>query len=254
MSRSRTWIRSWSRPTSGLSLSLALGLGLGVGGAWAGSHSGVWASLFQRVPSALSSAVPSLASPQGVTVASEWKNWGLSSLSLSGISAAEAWKLGTGNSKVVVAVIDTGIDANHPALKPYLWKDPSISDRSVYGWDFLRNQPNPQDDLGHGTHIAGIIGGARLPSEGISGVAPGVSIMALKYYSEANTGEVNLANSIKAMHYAIDHGAKIMNFSGGGPEFSEEEYLALRKAEARGVLVVCAAGNEHENTDKIENY
>jgi len=78
--------------------------------------------------------------------------------------------------------------------------------------------------------------------------------MAVKYYSDANPGAVNLANTVKAINYAVDHGANIINYSGGGPEFSEEEYLAIKRAEARGVLFVAAAGNEHQDTDKVENY
>jgi thermitase len=56
------------------------------------------------------------------------------------------------------------------------------------------------------------------------------------------------------LNYAVDHGARIINYSGGGPEFSEDEYLAIKKAEAKGILVVSAAGNEHQNTDLTENY
>jgi subtilisin family serine protease len=64
---------------------------------------------------------------------------------------------------------------------------------------------------------------------------------------------VNLSNTIKALHYAIDNGARIINYSGGGPEYSEEEYQAMKKAEERGVLIVAAAGNDRHNTD-VEEY
>ncbi len=130
----------------------------------------------------------------------------------------------------------------------------SKSKTPVFGWDFVRNQPNPTDEHGHGTNVAGIIGATMNTHAGISGVAHKVSIMAVKYYSEANPGSVNLANTIKALEYAVEHGARIINYSGGGPEFSESEYLAMKKAEAKGVLVVAAAGNERQNTDQIENY
>jgi len=80
-----------------------------------------------------------------------------------------------------------------------------------------------------------------------------VQIMPVRYYSESAPGPVNLANTIKALHYAIDNGAKIINYSGGGPEYSEEEFQAMRKAEQRGVLIVAAAGNDHHNTD-VEDY
>src|SRR4029077_10572959 len=70
----------------------------------------------------------------------------------------------------------------------------------------------------------------------------------------SNPGSVNLRNTVKAINYAIDHGARIINYSGGGPEFSEEEYLAIKRAESKGILFVAAAGNERQNTDLVENY
>lgn len=182
------------------------------------------------------------------------RNWGLSNSQGSHINALQAWKLEEGSRKIVVAVIDTGVDFGHEALSPNQWRDPSAQDQAVYGWNFVTNRPNPIDDHGHGTHVAGIIGAVTQPRMGVSGVAPNISIMAVKYYSEANSGAVNLANTVKAINYAVDHGANIINYSGGGPEFSEDEYLAIKRAEARGVLFVSAAGNEHQDTDKLENY
>lgn len=183
------------------------------------------------------------------------KNWGLfnSQGTKSHISVLEAWRLQEGSPRVLVAVIDTGIDAQHPDLKQNIWHDPNHQGQ-VYGWNFVNNQPNPRDDHGHGTHVTGIIGAVTNPKSGVSGVAKHVSIMGVKYYSDANSGAINLRNTVKAINYAVDHGARIINYSGGGPEFSEDEYLAIKRAESRGVLFVSAAGNEHQDTDKIENY
>jgi thermitase len=182
------------------------------------------------------------------------KNWGLiNSQGKSHIQAVDAWKLQEGSRSVVVAVIDTGLDSNHKDLSTNIWHDPLQKDAGVYGWNFVSDKANPLDDHGHGTHVAGIIGAVANPSAGVSGVAHRVSIMGVKYYSDANSGPVNLKNTIRAINYAIDHGAKIINYSGGGPEFSEDEYLALKRAESKGVLVVSAAGNEHQNTDLTEN-
>jgi subtilisin family serine protease len=188
------------------------------------------------------------------TFASKIKNWGIINANKikSHINALEAWKITSGSPKVVVAVIDTGLDATHKDLARNVWHDPQ--DRGVYGWNFVVNQPNPIDDHGHGTHVAGIIGAVADLDTGVSGVAQQVSIMPVKYYSDANPGSVNLRNTVKAINYAVDHGARIINYSGGGPEFSEDEYLAIKKAEAKGVLFVAAAGNEHQNTDLVENY
>ena len=89
---------------------------------------------------------------------------------------------------------------------------------------------------------------------GIAGVAPNVSIMPIKYYSESNSGAINLQNTIKALNYAIDHGARVINYSGGGPEFAQEEYNSIKRAAAAGILVVAAAGNDHNDIDKSENF
>ncbi len=78
--------------------------------------------------------------------------------------------------------------------------------------------------------------------------------MAVRYYDESAPGKVNLANGIKALHYAIDNGARIINYSGGGPEYSEEEFQAMKKAEQKGVLIVAAAGNDHHDTDIAINH
>ncbi len=192
-----------------------------------------------------------------------FKNWGIAnSQAQSHIQAVDAWSLEKGRKEIVVAVIDTGIDANHPDLKANIWNGEQknqasrglFSGNSAYGWNFVRDNAQPTDDHGHGTHVAGIIGAIANPDTGVSGVVQNVSIMAVKYYSESATGAENLSNTVKAIDYAVKNGARIINYSGGGPEFSEEEYLAIRRAEIAGVLVVAAAGNEHQDTDQVENY
>jgi thermitase len=174
----------------------------------------------------------------------ELQSWGLDTTA-TGIKSA--WTYSQGSKNVVVAVIDTGIDAKHPDLKSNLWKSPvrggSLVSGQTYGWDFVTRSSNPSDTHGHGTHIAGIIVSA----------APQTQIMPIRYYSETASGDVNLANTIKALHYAIDNGAKIINYSGGGPEYSEEEFQAMKKAERKGVLIVAAAGNDRHDTDLPEN-
>lgn len=199
------------------------------------------------------SVIPLKNNTQTIQPSLQFKNWGLyNTLADSHIHVQDAWKLSQGSRDVVVAVIDTGIDANHPDLARNLWRDPK--NQTTYGWDFTTNSANPRDDHGHGTHVSGIIGAVTNPLTGVSGVAQKVSIMAVKYYSESAPGSLNLINTIKALNYAIDHNARIINYSGGGPEFSESEYLAMKRAEAKGILVVCAAGNERQDTDKRENF
>lgn len=175
------------------------------------------------------------------------RNWGLRV-----IAADRAWPLVTSNYKVTVAVIDTGVDFHHQALRSKRWFD-LTSDEVSSGWDFTNNKSNPQDNHGHGTHVAGIIG-ANFKEEYTVGVSQNVSIMGVKYYKEGSSGSTNLRNTIKSIKYAIDHGARIINYSGGGPEFSEEEYMALRRAEEKGVLLVAAGGNERVDSDLKKNF
>jgi thermitase len=204
------------------------------------------------IPALLMVVGPALTSERSVASLPQFKNWGLAnSVGNSHIHAVDAWKLEEGSRDVVVAVIDTGIDENHPDIKQNLWHDKTTG---IYGWDFVANKANPVDDHNHGTHVAGILGASLNAKAGISGVAHKVSIMAVKYYSDKNTGAENLRNSIKALNWAIDHGANIINYSGGGPEFSAEEYTALKRARDKGVLLVAAAGNERQNSDLVENY
>jgi subtilisin family serine protease len=189
------------------------------------------------------------------TLKVQFKNWGLVNFqSKSHIQAIDAWKIEEGNRNVIVAVIDTGIDPNHKSLSSNIWHDSTQKKSDIFGWNFVSDKPNPIDEHGHGTHVSGIIGAVADPSSGVSGVVHRISIMPVKYYSDANPGAVNLRNTVRAINYAIDHGARIINYSGGGPEFSEEEYLAIKRAESRGILFVSAAGNEHQNTDRVENY
>ncbi len=197
--------------------------------------------------------IPALAfySPQELKI----KNWGLTNTQeKSHIQALDAWKIEEGNRNIIIAVIDTGIDPHHKALASNIWHDPSKKGLDVFGWNFVSNRPNPTDQNGHGTHVAGIIGAIADPDTGVSGVAHRVSIMSVKYYSENNTGSANLKNTIQGIRYAIKHGARIINYSGGGPEFSQEEYLAIKEAESKKILFVSAAGNEHQNTDQSENF
>lgn len=195
----------------------------------------------------------------------------------------KAWlKFSKGHRDIVVAVIDTGIDVNHPDLKANIWKNPReipgnnkdddgncyIDD--IHGWNFVSNSKKQirkskeckektgnnkvYDTHGHGTHIAGIIGAVGGNGIGLSGVAPKVSLMALKYYAPNDNGKNNLKNTVKAIQYAVKNGAHIINYSGGGLEPNPKEKKAIQEAEKKGILFVAAAGNEKSNMDKKGYY
>lgn len=171
-----------------------------------------------------------------------------------------------GSRKIVVAIIDTGIDINHPDLKNNLWVNekekngkPGVDDDGdgfiddIYGWNFVGNNNNLTDNHGHGTHIAGIIGAEGGNGVGVSGVAPLVSLMALKYYDPKSPGQNNLQNTLKALKYAIDKNVDIINYSGGGLEPSPAEKRLIQEAQKKGILLVAAAGNESSDSD-VKGY
>lgn len=189
--------------------------------------------------------------------------------------AARAWSVTKGSRDIVVAVIDTGIDIKHEDLKGNLWKNPGetgldaqgrdkatngIDDDGngfvddVYGWNFVSNNNKLDDNHGHGTHIAGIIGAEAGNNKGITGISPEVSLMILKYYDPKVPGTDNLKNTVASIRYAVKMGAHIINYSGGGTEFSQEEYDAVAEAEKKGILFVAAAGNERSNSDQFHYY
>lgn len=175
------------------------------------------------------------------------RNWGLDNPEPSHIEAKRAWKLSEGSSKVIVAVIDTGIDASHPDLKANLWKKPGSTNE--FGYDFVFKKANPEDTNGHGTHIAGIIGATREGKKGASGVSPHVSIMPIRYYADEDTATDTVSNIVKAIDYAIENGAQIINFSSEGTGFNVAEYRAIERASKKGILVITAAGNQGQNND-----
>lgn len=189
--------------------------------------------------------------------------------------AARAWSITKGSKKVIVAVIDTGIDINHEDLKNNLWQNPGETGKDakgrnkatngidddgngytddVYGWNFVSQNNKLDDNHGHGTHIAGIIGAEAGNKKGISGIAPEVSLMILKYYDPKVPNTDNLKNTIQSINYAVKMGAHIINYSGGGTEFSQEEHDAVASAEAKNILFVAAAGNERSNSDEHHYY
>ena len=151
------------------------------------------------------------------------KDWGLASIHVN-----EARGIQKGNHKLMVAVIDTGTQSSHPALAGW------VND----GWNMISNSPGTEDTHGHGTHIAGII----------HQIAD-VTLVPYEYCS-GTSNEDNLALTVKAIYRAVDDGCKIINYSGGGTDFSEKEFLAIKYASEHGVLFVAAAGNEHSNSDE----
>ncbi|MGC7846803.1 S8 family serine peptidase [Desulforudis sp. 1088] len=157
------------------------------------------------------------------------QQWGLIN-TVYGVQAEQAWSYTKGSESVVVAVIDTGVDLTHPDLAGQL----------VKGYDFVNEDDDPTDDHGHGTHVAGIIAAVADNSEGITGAAPNVKIMPLK--AGDALGYFATTDIVRAIDYAWQNGAKIVNMSFGGTDnFDYEEYNAIKKYP--GMLFIAAAGN-----------
>lgn len=181
--------------------------------------------------------------------------WGLHNTGLADgtpdadIDAPEAWEVTTGSPHVVVAVIDTGVDYNHPDLRDNILRDNA---GNLVGWDFANDDANPMDDNGHGTHVAGTIGAEGNNGVGVVGVCPTVRIMPVKFLGADGSGST--ANAIQAVDFAVSHGARVLNCSWGGGGQSELLLEALQRARAAGVLVVAAAGNESTNNDETPSY
>ena len=155
------------------------------------------------------------------------------------IDAPEAWDVSKGSS-VVVAVIDSGVDYNHP----------DISGNLTAGYDFIDRDDKPDDLNGHGTHVSGIIGAVGNNAKGIAGVNWNVKIMPLKVLDR--NGEGTIADIIEAITFATSNNAKVVNMSFSGPDFSQSLYDSMKRLP--GVLFVVAAGNEESNIDSMPTY
>ncbi len=184
--------------------------------------------------------------------------WGLNNIH--GVDAETAWLVSSGADEVVVAVIDSGVDINHPDLSSIIWTNDNeipnngIDDDSngyiddVNGWDFTGEYDNtPQDEHGHGTHVSGTIAAIRNNSEGIAGVANNVKIMPLRFLDKDGFGVTSWA--ISALEYAVANGAQISNNSWGGGGYEPALYSAIASAQQQNHLFVAAAGNSGQNSD-----
>lgn len=150
------------------------------------------------------------------------------------IDAPEAWGYTTGSNTVIVAIVDTGIDTSHPEFSGRLlpgkrFYDGGSSDSNVY------------DDVGHGTHVAGIAAAAGNNGIGIAGMAWGVKILPVKVLGSSGFGYTS--DVVAGVNWAASNGAKVINLSLGGPNYSSTLQTAINNAYSQGILVMAAAGN-----------
>ena len=183
------------------------------------------------------------------------------------ISAMHAWLTTTGTDKVVVAVLDSGVDYTHEDLAPNMWKRPAsipayhdaelgtIEDED--GFNAIDNSSDPMDENGHGTHCAGIIGAEGGNNIGITGVNWKIRIMPLKFMNAGGYGTTK--DAIEAINYVIDRkkagvNVRIISASWGGTQRSRALEEVIRKAYENDILFVAAAGNSTVNNDRSPHY
>jgi subtilisin-like proprotein convertase family protein len=179
---------------------------------------------------------------------------------LNKIGAPAGWNNTTGSSNVIVAVIDTGIDYNDTDLRPNIWTNPGpvANDgigNDIHGANFTSlttTTGNVLDDNGHGTHVAGIIGAVGNNGFGVAGVDWHVQLMDLKFLDAHGTGYTS--GAVRAIDYAIAHGASIINASWAGGGYDQALSDAIGRAAKAGVIVVAAAGNAGQNDDVTPTY
>lgn len=190
---------------------------------------------------------------------------------LSKIHAFDAWDTQTGSREVVVAVLDTGVDFDHPDLAGNLWTneneipgDGIDNDNNGFiddtnGWDFVDddNSPIPTvttsadiDAVYHGTVVAGLIGAVGNNAEGVTGVSWNVRIMPVRILDQFGSGTSQSARL--ALEYAVENGADIVNFSFTGFALDGAFRDVVRRAYERGVTVVAAAGNKGGGGTNLE--
>jgi subtilisin family serine protease len=152
------------------------------------------------------------------------------------VRAPAAWEATRGSASVVVAVLDTGVDAGHPDLRGAV----------VFGFDLINNDSNPKDDNGHGTAVAGVVAARTNNLQGEAGVCWNCSIMPVKVLGANGSGSTSTIAS--GILWAVDHGADVINLSLGGTGTTTALADAVDHAMSQGVVVVAAAGNNGNAT------
>ncbi|MBL9213001.1 MAG: PQQ-binding-like beta-propeller repeat protein [Opitutaceae bacterium] len=188
------------------------------------------------------------------------------------IRAESGWDVRTSAAEIIVAVIDSGIRRTHEDLVANLWSNPGesgalasngrdddangyIDDANGIDATVARNSAasgNPNDRIGHGTSVASIIGASGNNRVGMTGVAWNVKLMALRFIGLDGYGLIS--DEIECVDYAIAKKAHIINASFGGSFFSQSSFDAYKRARDAGIIVICAAPNESENSDLAPSY
>jgi subtilisin family serine protease len=176
------------------------------------------------------------------------------------ISAEAAWSVTTGSPSLIVGVVDTGIDYNHPDLAANIWSNPGgVGGCAVgtHGYNAITKTCDPADDHYHGTHCAGTIGAIGNNGLGVVGVNWNVKIMGLKFLDAAGSGTT--ADAIAAIDFGVQakvagQNLRVLSNSWGGGAFDQALMDEINKANTNNILFVAAAGNAGTNNDVTPHY
>ncbi|MBU2113304.1 MAG: S8 family serine peptidase [Gammaproteobacteria bacterium] len=189
--------------------------------------------------------------------------WGLHNTGQAGgtagadIKAVDAWDISTGSHDVIIGVIDTGMDYNHPDLIDNRWVNPGTLPGSTYGYSALNPELDPMDSDSHGTHVAGTIGASGNNGTGVVGVNWNVTLLPCQFLGPSGG---STAGAIECINYFTDlklnHGVdiKATNNSWGGGGFSETLRAAIQSGGDAGILFIAASGNDGGNADSAPMY
>ena len=180
------------------------------------------------------------------------------------IDAPSAWSIYQGDPALRVGVLDTGIDFNHPDLAANIWTNPGevpgndLDDDAngyvddVHGYDVLHGDPDPSDDNGHGTHVAGTLAAVGDNGIGVTGVAWRCQLVAIKFLDAQGNGTI--AGAIAGIEYALRIGVALTNNSWSGGPYSQALIDAIEAAGNANQLFVAAAGNSGSDNDALPVY
>jgi serine protease len=172
--------------------------------------------------------------------------WNLNNAVKADIRIQEAWDIEEGDPNVIVAVIDTGVAYENFDI--YRQAPDLAATRFVPGYDFVHDDNHPNDDHGHGTHVAGTIAQSTNNLIGVAGIAFRCSIMPIKAMDEQGVGDQFTIS--RAILFGVEHGARVVNLSLGSPQSSNTLRDAVKTAYERGVTVVAAVGNDYTRRNR----